>query len=281
MAAAVVPPPAVDLKATDSFNVRLGASILKEDTQRRYRNVRYNHKPRPAQGATVTSKLLPGRPDRASTLVVEDEGKEWRYTGRNTRGDGTYVLILGGGGNKDVVLEKLESSHAVNLIQTPNNDDQESLAKKHPHLTDNESSNDEDGIIGDDGDVDDPEPDASNPFDFRHFLKSVEEAQQREEQSSQRIRSTMGTPLQKAATSKVAPRPAKSPLTTATAKKRKTPSAAATRPDPKRVRAGEHGPSSSSRPQSIQPSDRRAIRRAGLANRLRRRRRAHPRKLVR
>jgi hypothetical protein len=197
----------------------------------------------------VTSKLLPGRPDRASTLVVEDEGKEWRYTGRNTRGDGTYVLILGGGGNKDVVLEKLESSHAVNLIQTPNNDDQESLAKKHPHLTDNESSNDEDGIIGDDGDVDDPEPDASNPFDFRHFLKSVEEAQQREEQSSQRISSTMGTPLQKAATSKVAPRPAKSPLTTATAKKRKTPSAAATRPDPKRVRAGED-PSSTKAPTS-------------------------------
>lgn len=252
MAAAVVPASAVDLRTPGTFNVRLGASILKEDGQKRYRNVRYNHKPRSAQGATATSKLLPGKQANASTLLLKDEGKEWKYTGRHTKGEDVYVLVLGGEGNKEVVLEKLESSHAVNLTQAPDDNDQESLAKKHPYLTDNESDNDEDGIFGDEGDAGDAEPDANNPFDFRHFLKSVEEAPQHEEPSSQPSRSSAGTPLYKTATSKPAPRPAKSTPAAAAVKKRKTPSAAATRPNPKRVRAGEDPPSS--KPPTSNPS---------------------------
>jgi hypothetical protein len=242
MAAAVAPASGVDLKTPASFNVRLGASILKEDEKKRFRNVRYNHKPRSAQGATATSKLLPGKQANASTLVVKDEGKEWSYTGRHTESEDMYVLVLGGEGNKEVVLEKLDSSHAVNLVQTPDDDDKESLAKKHPYLTDNESDIDEDGILGDEGDAEDAEPDASNPFDFRHFLKAVEEAPQREEPSSQPSRSTAGTPLQKATISKPLPRPAKSTPAATAVKKRKTPAAAATRPNPKRVRAGEDPP---------------------------------------
>jgi hypothetical protein len=242
MAAAVAPTAGVDLKTPASFNVRLGASILKEDEKKRFRNVRYNHKPRSAQGATATSKLLPGKQANASTLVVEDEGKEWKYTGRHTEAEDMYVLVLGGEGNKEVVLEKLHSSHAVNLTQTPDDDDKESLAKKHPYLTDNESDIDEDGLLGDEGDAEDAEPDANNPFDFRHFLKAVEEAPQREEPSSQPNRSIAGTPLQKATISKPLPRPAKSTPAAAAVKKRKTPAAAATRPNPKRVRAGEDPP---------------------------------------
>ena len=97
-------------------------------------------------------------------------------------------------------------------------------------------------MFGDEGDAEDAPPDADNPFDFRHFLKSVEEAQQREEPSSQPNRSTLGTPLHKAAISTPVSRPVKSTPATAAAKKRKTPSAAATRPNPKRVRAGEDPP---------------------------------------
>ena len=77
-----------------------------------------------------------------------------------------YVLVLSGEGNKEVTLEKLESSHAVNLTQAPDDDDEESLAKKHPYLTDNESDHDDDGIFGDEGEAEDVPPDASNPFDF-------------------------------------------------------------------------------------------------------------------
>jgi hypothetical protein len=252
MAAAVAPAAGVDLKTPASFNVRLGASILKDDEKKRFRNVRYNHKPRSAQGATATSKLLPGKQASASTLVVKDEGKEWKYTGRHTEGEDMYVLVLGGEGNKEVVLEKLDSSHAVNLIQTPEDDDKETLAKKHPYLTDNESDIDEDGILGDEVDADDVEPDANNPFDFRHFLKAVEEAPQREEPLSQPSRSIAGTPLQKATISKPLPRPAKSTPAATAVKKRKTPAAAATRPNPKRVRAGEDPPTT--KPPTSNPS---------------------------
>jgi hypothetical protein len=252
MAAAVAQASGVDLKTPASFNVRLGASILKEDEKKRFRNVRYNHKPRSAQGATATSKLLPGKQANANTLLVKNEGKEWRYTGRHKAGDDMYVLVLGGEGNKEVVLEKLNSSHAVNLIQTPQDDDKESLGKKHPYLTDNESDIDDDGIIGDEGEAEEAEPDANNPFDFRHFLKAVEEAPQREELLSQPSRSTAGTPLQRATISKPVPRPAKSTPAAAAVKKRKTPAAAATRPNPKRVRAGEDPPTT--KPPTSNPS---------------------------
>jgi len=254
MAAAAVTAPAVDLKAPGSFNVRLGASILKDNEGKRYRNVRYNYKPRSAQGATTTSKLLPGNQANASTLLVKDEDKEWKYTGRHTEGEDMYVLVFSGEGNKEVTLEKLESSHAVNLTQAPDDDDEESLAKKHPYLTDNESDHDDDGIFGDEGEAEDAPPDASNPFDFRHFLKSVEEASKREEASSQPSRSTVGTPIPRAAISTPISRPTKSTTVStpaaAAVKKRKTPSAAATRPNPKRVRAGEDPPSTKKAPTS-------------------------------
>lgn len=252
MAAAVVPAPPVDLRAPGNFNVRLGASISKGNEGKRYRNVRYNHKPRSAQGATATTKLLPGKQANASTLLVKDEDKEWKYRGRHTEGEDMYVLVLGGEGNKDVVLEKLDSSHAVNLTQSPDDNDEKSLAKKHPYLTDNESDDDDDGIFGDEGDAEETAPDADNPFDFRHFLKSVEEASKREEASSQPSRSTVGTPLQRAAINTSVSRPTKSTPAAAAVKKRKTPSAAATRPNPKRVRAGEDPPNT--KPPTSNPS---------------------------
>ncbi|GAB7331464.1 hypothetical protein MBLNU13_g02873t1 [Cladosporium sp. NU13] len=254
MAAAAMTAPAVDLKAPGSFNVRLGASILKDNEGKRYRNVRYNYKPRSAQGATTTSKLLPGNQANASTLLLKDENKEWKYTGRHTEGEDMYVLVLSGEGNKEVTLEKLESSHAVNLTQAPDDDDEESLAKKHPYLTDNESERDDDGMFGDEDDAEDTPPDASNPFDFRHFLKSVEEASKREEATPQPNRSTVGTPIPRAAISTPISRPTKSTTKStpaaAAVKKRKTPSASATRPNPKRVRAGEDPPTTKQPPTS-------------------------------
>ena len=254
MAAAAMTASAIDLKAPGSFNVRLGASVLKDNEGKRYRNVRYNYKPPSAQGATTTGKLLPGSQANASTLLLKDGDKEWKYTGRHTEGEDTYVLVLSREGNKEVTLEKLESSHAVNLTHAPDDDDEERLAKKHPYLTDNESENDDDAMFGDEGDAEATPPDASNPFDFRHFLKSVEEASKREEATSQPSRSTVGTPIPRAAISTPTSRPTK-PTTKSTpaaaaVKKRKTPSAAATRPTPKRARAGEDPPTTKQPPTS-------------------------------
>lgn len=239
MAAAVVPASAIDLTTPGTFHVRLGASVLKDGESRRYRNVRYNHKPQSTKGANVTSKLLPGRQADASMLSVKDGDKEWEYTGRNREDEDMYVLVMSGEGKKEVVLEKLGSSHTMNLTRAPEDKDGASLAQKHPYLVENDSDNDDEGMFGEEEEPRDTAPDADNPFDFRHFLKSVEATPQREEPSSQPNRSTAGTPLHKPPTSTPTSRPSKPAPSTAAAKKRKTPSAAATRPNPKRVKAGE------------------------------------------
>jgi hypothetical protein len=243
MAAAAATAPAIDLSAPSSFNLRLGPSISKQNDEHRYRNVRYNYKPQAAQGATVTSKILPGKQPNASTLSVKDGDKEWKYTGQHKEDEDMYVLILSGDGKKEAVLERLNSSHAVNLTQTPNDNDEESLARKHPHLTDDESGNDDDDIL--EGSAEDPTPDANNPFDFRHFLKAVEEEAKRKEATPQPTRSTLGTPMHSTAAPAARPAkpaPAKSATASAALKKRKTPAATATKPNPKRVKAGEDPP---------------------------------------
>ena len=239
MAAAAATTPAIDISAPSSFNLRLGASLSKQTHGQRYRNVRYNYKPRAAQAATITSKILPGTQPNASILSLKDGDKEWKYTGQHKEDEDMYVLVLSGEGKKEVVLERLGSSHAVNLTETPEDNDEESLARKHPQLTDTESDNDEDDIFGDEDNAEDALPDANNPFDFRHFLKAVEEDSNRKEATPQPTRSTMGTPMHSAVTSALAARPAKPTAASASLKKRKTPSAAATRPNPKRVKAGE------------------------------------------
>lgn len=245
MAAALGSASAIDLSKPSSFHIRLGASVTSEGT--RYRNVRYNHKPRSAQGAAVTSKLLPGKQANGSALLLNDGDKGWRYNGRHKDDEDMYVLVLSGDGKKEVTLERLGSSHAVNLTKTPEDKDEEALARKYPYLTDDESENDDEGMFGDEEDAEDAEPDPNNPFDFRLFLKSVEETP-REEPTSQPNRSTVGTPIHRAATSTPIQRPSKPTPAAAAVKKRKTPSAAATRPNPKRVRAGEDPPNAKAKP---------------------------------
>lgn len=245
MAAAAAPTPAIDLSAPSSFNLRLGPTVSKQSDVQRYRNVRYNYKPQAAYGATVTSKILPGKQPNTSTLSLKDGDKEWKYKGHLKEDGDVYVLVIGGEGKKEVVLERLGSSHAVNLTQTPEDNDEESLARRHPHLTDNESDNDDDDMFGDEENNEDATPDADNPFDFRHFLKAVEEESTRKEPTPQPTRSTIGTPMHSAATPIGRPAkstPAKPTTASAALKKRKTPSAAATRPNPKRVKAGEDPP---------------------------------------
>lgn len=260
MAAALAPASAIDLKSSNTYSVRLGASILQENGAKRYRNVRYNYKPQSAKGATVSTKLLPGKQPNTSSLSVKEGGKEWEYTGRHKELEDVYVLVVSGDGKKVATLEKLGSSHSVNLARSPEDNDVDSLARKHPYLPGDESDHEDDGMFGDESDTEDAAPDASNPFDFRHFLKSVQEEPQREEPSSQPNKSTVGTPTphhQRTPTVTPMPRSAKPTPASTAAKKRKTPSAGATRPNPKRVRAGEDPPPTntpSTKPPASKPS---------------------------
>jgi hypothetical protein len=236
---------AIDLSAPSSFNLRLGPSISKQNDGHRYRNVRYNYKPQAAQGATIISKILPGKQPNASILSLKDGDKEWKYRGQHKEDEDMYVLVISGEGKKEAVLERLDSSHAVNLTQSPEDNDEESLARKHPHLTDDEGDNHDDDMFGDQDNADDATPDANNPFDFRHFLKAVEEESKRKEATPQPTRSTIGTPMHSTAAPAARPAkatPAKPTTASAALKKRKTPSATATKPNPKRVKAGEDPP---------------------------------------
>jgi hypothetical protein len=117
MAAAAAPTPAIDLSAPSSFNLRLGPTVSKQSDVQRYRNVRYNYKPQAAPGATVTSKILPGKQPNTSTLSLKDGDKEWKYKGQLKEDEDVYVLVIGGDGKKEVVLERIGSSHAVNLYR--------------------------------------------------------------------------------------------------------------------------------------------------------------------
>lgn len=237
---------AIDLGAQSSLPVRLGASIAKPDRKSRWSSVRYNHKPRLEAGKTVDSRLQAGEDEEERILALKQGEDEWRYSGRRRAAEETYVLVLGMDGKKECTLERLDEAYAMNLIQTPKDKDADHLAQQYPHIAEQEDS-----MLGGD-DADDATADPNNPFDFRHFLAAAEKKAQESKRDAlaqaQAPRSSAGTPIPQPSRATPLSRPTKA---TAPANKRKVPSAAATKPNPKRVRAGQPDPP---RPAAANPS---------------------------
>ncbi|KAF7188009.1 hypothetical protein HII31_10681 [Pseudocercospora fuligena] len=243
MAAAVSSPSIIDLKAQATYPIRLGASITDPDNATRYASVKYNYRPalKLKGGADVT---IEERGDE-HTLVLEAEDGEYEYNGRYERQESSFVLVLRGDGKeREMLLERVDGSHGFNLVKTPKEDDALKLESEHPHLHAGDS--DEDDLFGDADD--EAPPDDSNPFDYRHFLKAELEKPETTQPVNDSFRSSAATPLiQHASTSTPVSRPAKASAKKAPAAKRK--SAAADKPNPKRVKAGQDVPPPAAAPE--------------------------------
>lgn len=173
--------PSIDLQTSSSLPIRLGASLLQPTRASTFTSVRYNHKPR--AGSVVrhekengTGSSIPrdrvGKlavQDGISRLTLQDGGADYLYRGLHREDKDGYVLLLRGEGkDREMVLERVSSSHAVNLARTPSETDAQTLADLFPHIS-LDSEEDAQDLFGEDNDADDP-VDPLNPFDYRHFL---------------------------------------------------------------------------------------------------------------
>lgn len=240
MAATAAAPSVIDLKSSGTLPIRLGASILDNspsDTSR-FLSVRYNHRPQLQQTDPTRATVTDNGEHGLSKLSLECEEGKYDYTGRHGQEDDMYVLLSRGQGkDKELVLERLSSSHAFNLTSTPSEHDATTLATRHAHIP--IDVGEEDDLFGDD--EDEPAED-SNPFDYRHFLKAELEKPENTNPSLDATRSAAGTPLVQQQRSGDTPvrKPVKPAAKVQPPKKRKP--AATTKPNPKRVKAGEEPP---------------------------------------
>lgn len=238
MAAAAVSPSVIDLKSQATLPIRLGASILESSPKdgSRFMSVRYNHKPSLQQSGSAEATVKESGEFGLSNLLLECKDGKYTYSGRHGRDDDSYVLLSRGQGkDKELVLERLHSSHALNLTRTPSEDDASVLAARHAHIPDDVAEQDD--LFGED---DEEEPaDETNPFDYRHFLKAELEKPETTNPSLDATRSAAGTPITQQQRPSTTPlrKPAKPAAKVQPPKKRKP--AAAAKANPKRAKAGE------------------------------------------
>ncbi|KAI5272979.1 hypothetical protein E4T47_03748 [Aureobasidium subglaciale] len=170
MAAAVSsrPSTAFDLRNTAPYTIRLGRHLPSCSS------IQYNHRPDLSDPDNAESSISHSPEGNRVTLFLRDGADEYKYSGTRCDEDDEYVLLLDGE-SKDFVLEKVASSYTLNLTHAPWESSSDTLAEQYPQL----QSHDDDGHGEHVGDADDEEggvmldaadADASNPFDFRHYL---------------------------------------------------------------------------------------------------------------
>lgn len=77
--------------------------------------------------------------DDGYDLSFREDGGQYAYSGSRTTDDDKYVLVFDP--TREVfVLHKVDSTFSMNVTQTPDNNDPESLRRKHPHLAGSSSS---------------------------------------------------------------------------------------------------------------------------------------------
>jgi len=170
MAAAVSPRPstAFDLRNTAPYTIRIARQLPSCSS------IQYNHKPDLSDPDNAESSISHASEGDRVTLSLKDGADEYKYTGTRHHDDDEYLLLLDEE-SKDFVLEKLASSYALNLTRAPWESSSKVLADRYPQLRsteDEEHAEDFDKADDDEGGVslDPADADASNPFDFRHYL---------------------------------------------------------------------------------------------------------------
>ncbi|KAL1650805.1 hypothetical protein SLS58_000924 [Diplodia intermedia] len=201
-------PVAINPHQNARYTLKLSERITNpSQDQSRFRTVKFNHKPTQAAGNARTTTMKPASSgDDQFTLCIRDKEKDapantstFEYTGQRKELKKTYVLVF----DKDTqtaTLEPLDETYAFNLKSTPEEKDPAKLAEKYQLVRPRNEKPDRDAAANDDADdlfsdgsatprstaesmfgggsfSEDEEPDESNPFDFRHFLKDAEQSE--------------------------------------------------------------------------------------------------------
>lgn len=170
MAATASPRPSntFDLRNSAPYPIRLGRQLPSCSS------VQYNHKPdlsKPDRAESVIRQSANG--DRV-TLSLKDGADEYKYSGTRRFGDEEYLLVLDEAG-QEFVLEKLDSSYALNMTCAPWETSSRTLAERYAQIRPGGAeqegdlfgnSDEEDGGVS----LDPADADDTNPFDFRHYL---------------------------------------------------------------------------------------------------------------
>ena len=125
-----------------------------------------NHKPNLSNG-TRTTKLSRSSNGEATLSIKDNEDgniSRYAYKGQRNSFKNSYVLIFDPE-TQSCTLEPVKSAYNFNLTSTPWETSKEKLARDYEQLDGKEEVNQ--GSVDKDPDG---EPDADNPFDFRHFL---------------------------------------------------------------------------------------------------------------
>ncbi|KAH7037524.1 RNA polymerase II transcription elongation factor-domain-containing protein [Microdochium trichocladiopsis] len=122
----------LDPTKVGKYPVVLSDALLGRDPKETYTGIRYNHKP--SSSTPAKARLKPdGVSDDGYDLTFRDSGGQYAYSGTRSIDDNKYVLVFDP--TREVfVLHKIDSTFSMNITQTPNNNDPDSLRRKHPHL---------------------------------------------------------------------------------------------------------------------------------------------------
>ncbi|OTA93427.1 hypothetical protein M434DRAFT_303912 [Hypoxylon sp. CO27-5] len=135
----------VDPTKAGKYPVVLSDALLGKDPKEIFTGIRYNHKPslssstapaqaRIKQAPTSSKKSVP-----AYDLSFQDDGGRYQYKGTRGVEDNQYVLIFDAA-REVFVLHKVDSMFNMNLVQTPSNDNAESLRQEFPPLDSHSAS---------------------------------------------------------------------------------------------------------------------------------------------
>lgn len=180
----------------------------------------------PAHGQFKRRRITKSGNDDSITLTLSGSAGEdddtYMYTGYERSPKTSYVLVFDPERPQHATLETVPQTYIFNLTSMPAESSAAKLAEQHPHIpsptveansADQAELFDETGAISD---ASDREADATNPYDYRHYLHQLDE---REEPPSPNIRGTpqqpptRSAPSQKSTDRKTSTKSAQKPAT--------------------------------------------------------------------
>ena len=169
MTAAVTLHREMDLKSNGAHTIRLGDSIQRS-TSTQLAAVRYNHRPDIENPDDATLSVIQNEHGNGIMLSLKDGDEEYEFQGQSHEDHHTFVLLPDEDG-EGFVLERLDTTHNLNLTSAPWESDRRKLERQYK-LLDIEDSDHERLEGAEDSFDDDAKPDDDNPFDFRHYIQS-------------------------------------------------------------------------------------------------------------